>query len=147
MSAIISRQPRSQTRMRRLLISLLLVADMARLVRAFGRFQTSSGRAVVVVTDTDWRLFSTNQAAKKRVVFLGTPEVAADSLKMIHQDSLREDAPYEIVGVITQPPKRRKRKGDVIASPVGEVAETLGIPVISPESVSIELLWGRRWIK
>lgn len=127
--------------MRRLLISLLLVADMARLVRAFARLQTSSaysGRsAVIVFTDTDWRLFSTNHAAKKRVVFLGTPEVAADSLKMIHQDSLREDSPYEIVGVITQPPKRRKRKGDVTASPVGEVAETLGIPVIAPESVSI----------
>jgi methionyl-tRNA formyltransferase len=54
---------------------------------------------------------------------------------MIYEDSQRPDSLYEIVGVVTQPPKRRKRMGDVIATPVGEVAKNLGIPVIAPESV------------
>ena len=81
-----------------------------------------------------WRLFS---ILKKRVVFLGTPEVAADSLKLIYEDSIRKDSPYEIVGVVTQPPKRRKRMGEIVASPVGALAETLGIAVLAPESVSL----------
>jgi methionyl-tRNA formyltransferase len=59
--------------------------------------------------------------------------VAADSLRAIYEDSKKEGSPYEIVSVITQPPKRRKRKGKEIPSPVGLMAEELGIPVIAPE--------------
>jgi methionyl-tRNA formyltransferase len=70
---------------------------------------------------------------KKRIVFLGTPEVAATSLQAIYEASLRSDAPYEIVGVVTQPPKRRKRKGRVEPSPVGKLSEELGINVLCPE--------------
>jgi methionyl-tRNA formyltransferase len=43
---------------------------------------------------------------------------------------------FEVVGVVTQPPKRRKRKGKVIPSPVGLLAEELNIPVLCPEKVS-----------
>ena len=93
-----------------------------------------------------WRLFSTESdessgsdteanpsESKKRVVFLGTPDVAAETLKTLYEDSQREDSTYELVGVVTQPPKRRKRKGKVVPSPVGVVAEELDIPVLSPE--------------
>ena len=43
---------------------------------------------------------------------------------------------YELVGVVTQPPKRRKRRGKVVPGPVGLVAEELNIPVLCPEKVS-----------
>ena len=80
------------------------------------------------------RLFSVE---KKRVVFLGTPEVAASSLKRLYEASQKEDTLYEIVTVITQPPRRRKRQGKLEPSPVGKVAEDLGIPVLHPEKVGI----------
>ena len=68
------------------------------------------------------------------MLFLGTPDVAATSLRTIFEDSIK-DSNYEVVGVITQPPKRRKRKGKEIPSPVGFAAEELGIPVMCPEKV------------
>jgi len=68
-----------------------------------------------------------------RIVFLGTPDVAADSLRSLVEESRKEGSPYEVVGVVTQPPKRRKRRGKVIPSPVGEVADELDIPVLCPE--------------
>eukprot|EP00565_Helicotheca_tamesis_P003190 CAMPEP_0185725180 /NCGR_PEP_ID=MMETSP1171-20130828/1482_1 /TAXON_ID=374046 /ORGANISM="Helicotheca tamensis, Strain CCMP826" /LENGTH=392 /DNA_ID=CAMNT_0028393227 /DNA_START=42 /DNA_END=1220 /DNA_ORIENTATION=- len=71
-------------------------------------------------------------SGKARVVFLGTPDVAAESLKAIVGDSKKEESSYEVVGVITQPPKRRKR-GKVTPSPVGLVAEELDLPVLCPE--------------
>ena len=37
---------------------------------------------------------------------------------------------------MTQPPKRRKRRGKEIPSPVGLMAEELNIPVLCPEKVS-----------
>jgi len=48
-------------------------------------------------------------------------------------ESKNENSCYELVGVVTQPPKRRKRRGKVVPSPVGLVAEELDIPVLCPE--------------
>ncbi|KAL3924017.1 MAG: hypothetical protein SGILL_001305 [Bacillariaceae sp.] len=88
-------------------------------------------------TEFQWRLFSaapTPDSDKKRVVFLGTPEVAATTLRKLHQDSTEDPASnYEISCVITQPPKRRRRKGKPEPSPVGRVAEELGLTLLSPE--------------
>jgi hypothetical protein len=82
------------------------------------------------------RLFSSlSDGEKKRVVFLGTPDVAASTLKRLYEDSQKDTSSYEIVGVITQPPRRRKRKGKLEPSPVGKAAEDLGIPVLHPEKV------------
>jgi len=67
---------------------------------------------------------------KARIVFLGTPDVAATSLQSIVEESKKENSCFEVVGVVTQPPKRRKRGGKVIPSPVGYAAEELEIPVI-----------------
>ena len=69
-----------------------------------------------------------------RVLFLGTPDVAAASLVSVHESSLRPDSPYRLVGVVTQPPKRRKRGGREVPSPVGIAAERLGLRVLCPES-------------
>ena len=78
---------------------------------------------------------STDTASEKtRVVFLGTPEVAAASLQTIYDATQSDPAcPFEVVGVVTQPPKRRKRRGKEIPSPVGLVAEELDIPVLCPD--------------
>jgi len=82
------------------------------------------------------RLHSTTDedtGEKKRVVFLGTPEVAATTLRKLHEDSVGK---YDIVCVITQPPKRRRRKGKAEPSPVGAAAEDLGLPILSPEKAN-----------
>jgi methionyl-tRNA formyltransferase len=85
-----------------------------------------------------------NDNEKKRIVFLGTPDVAADCLQKIHQasllqnnDSASSSCSFEVVRVVTQPPKRRKRNGSKLeASPVAKVAERLGIPVLCPEKAN-----------
>lgn len=82
-------------------------------------------------------LYSTTTNAtseKARILFLGTPEVAAESLETLVASSRDDDnSPYEIVGVVTQPPKRRKRRGKEEQSPVGLIATELNIPVLTPE--------------
>ena len=77
-------------------------------------------------------------SSKKRVIFLGTPEVAADSLKTIHEASLQPDSGFEVTAVITQPAKRRTRKQKKPeASAVGKAAEALEIPLIlTPEKAN-----------
>ena len=71
------------------------------------------------ITSTS-HLFSTTtdvDDGKARILFLGTPDVAATSLKTLYEQSQSPDCPYKVVGVVTQPPKRRKRKGKEIMSP------------------------------
>jgi len=86
-------------------------------------------------------LFSSNTdtgaSEKKRVVFLGTPDVAATTLQAIYEDSKKPDSCYELIGVVTQPPKRKGRKKDeLVPSPVADMAKELGIPAMWPEKVS-----------
>ena len=69
---------------------------------------------------------------KARVLFLGTPDVAAMSLKTIYEQSQCPNSAYTIVGVVT---KKRicKRK----PSPVRLVAEELDLPyILYPEKAS-----------
>lgn len=68
------------------------------------------------------------------MLFLGTPDVAATTLRTLHEATLEPDCDYRLVGVVTQPAKRRKRKGKVEPSPVGFVAEELGLTMLCPES-------------
>lgn len=58
-----------------------------------------------------------------RIVFAGTPDLAAPSLTAL------ADAGHEIVGVITRADAPVGRKRVVTPSPVAELAEHLGIPV------------------
>ena len=76
------------------------------------------------------RLFS----EKSRIIFLGTPDVAASSLRRIVEKSKEEESNFEVVGVVTQPPKRRRRKKGLEPSPVGKIAEELDIHTLSPVS-------------
>ena len=62
-----------------------------------------------------------------RVVFAGTPEVALPSLEAI------ANSDHELVAVITRPDAPAGRGRRLTASPVGQRAEELGIPVLKPE--------------
>ena len=63
-----------------------------------------------------------------RVVFMGTPDIAATWLKKILSDGV------EVVGVYTQPDRPKGRGMKMVASPVKEVALAAGIPVFQPEN-------------
>lgn len=63
-----------------------------------------------------------------RVVFMGTPDIAATCLKKILADG------FEVVGVYTQPDRPKGRGMKLVASPVKEIALAAGIPVFQPEN-------------
>src|SRR6187200_2345261 len=62
-----------------------------------------------------------------RVVFAGTPEVAVPALDAI------ADSSHELVGVVTRPDAPAGRGRRLVASPVAQRAEELGVPVLKPE--------------
>lgn len=64
-----------------------------------------------------------------RVVYMGTPEIAAKVLEAVHE------LPVEIVGVWTQPDKPVGRKQVLTPPPVKVLAEQYGIPVYQPERI------------
>ena len=63
-----------------------------------------------------------------RVVFMGTPDIAATCLKQILSDG------FEVVGVYTQPDRPKGRGMKMVFSPVKEVAIANDIPVFQPEN-------------
>ena len=65
-----------------------------------------------------------------KIVFMGTTEFAAASLK-----ALVESNQYEIVAVVTQPDRPKGRGHKVMMSAVKEYALTQGLPVLQPERV------------
>lgn len=64
-----------------------------------------------------------------RIVFMGTPDFAVDSLKALI------DAGHEIIGVFTQPDKRRGRGQRLLPPPIKELALKNNIPVYQPGSL------------
>jgi len=67
-----------------------------------------------------------------RVVFMGTPDIAATCLKKIIADG------FEIVGCYTQPDRPKGRGMKMVYSPVKEVALANNIPVFQPENFRSE---------
>ena len=63
-----------------------------------------------------------------RVVFMGTPDIAATCLKKILADG------FEVVGVYTQPDRPKGRGMKMVFPPVKEVAIAHSIPVFQPEN-------------
>jgi len=63
-----------------------------------------------------------------RIVFMGTPDIAATCLKKILEDG------FDVVGVYTQPDRPKGRGMKLVASPVKEVALQHGLPVFQPEN-------------
>ncbi len=66
---------------------------------------------------------------RPRILFMGTPEFAIPSLEVL----VEEDWP--VIGVVTQPDRPKGRGQRLVASPVKEAAERLGIAVYQPEKV------------
>ena len=71
-------------------------------------------------------------ALAKRVVFLGTPPVAARSLELLHEASRAGRGAFELAGVVSQPPARTGRKKLLTPSPVHALAEEIGLPPFTP---------------
>ncbi len=65
-----------------------------------------------------------------RVVFFGTPDFAVPTL--LH---LLDRSEFEVVAVVTQPDKRRRRGNKVTPSPVKEVACDHNLPVLQPQKI------------
>ena len=63
-----------------------------------------------------------------RVVFMGTPDIAATCLKKVLADG------FEVVGVYTQPDRPKGRGMKMVFSPVKEVALAHDLPVFQPEN-------------
>ena len=63
-----------------------------------------------------------------RVVFMGTPDIAATCLKKILDDN------FDVVAVYTQPDRPKGRGMKLVASPVKELALAHNIPVFQPEN-------------
>ena len=63
-----------------------------------------------------------------RVVFMGTPDIAATCLNKILTDG------FDVVGVYTQPDRPKGRGMKLVASPVKELALAHNIPVFQPEN-------------
>ncbi len=61
-----------------------------------------------------------------RVVFAGTPEVALPALDAVVASR------HELVGVVTRPDAPAGRGRKLVASPVAQRAEELGVPVLKP---------------
>lgn len=64
-----------------------------------------------------------------RLAFMGTPEFAVPSLAELVASG------HEVVAVWSQPPRPRGRGQKLTPSPVQAFAETLGLPVFTPESM------------
>ena len=63
-----------------------------------------------------------------RIVFMGTPDIAATCLTNLIADG------FDVVGVYTQPDRPKGRGMKLVASPVKEVALSHEIPVFQPEN-------------
>lgn len=61
-----------------------------------------------------------------RIVFLGTPDFAVESLKRIYEGG------YNIVGVVTMPDKPAGRGHKMLSSPVKKYAESVGLNLMQP---------------
>lgn len=68
-----------------------------------------------------------------RIVYMGTPDFAVESLKRLVEGG------YNVVGVITMPDKPMGRHGSVLqASPVKQYAVSQGLPILQPERLKDE---------
>eukprot|EP01031_Cornospumella_fuschlensis_P027864 gene27864-33647_t len=72
---------------------------------------------------------------KRKLVFLGTPSVAAKVLDIFHNASLTEPYGYfEVAAVVSQPPAPAGRNKKLTKSPVQDLAEKKGLKLLIPET-------------
>jgi len=118
--------------MRGYLLLMMLILSPASLVQGFSR---NLARALKPKSMSFRCYMSSNNVGKKRVVFLGTPDVAARSLELLVQASKKgeEESGFEVVAVVSQPPAPSGRNKKLTPSPVQVLAEKAGIPVMIPK--------------
>ncbi len=68
-------------------------------------------------------------ASSMKIIFMGTPDFAAVSLRTLI------DSGYNIRAVVSQPDKPKGRGLNLCPTPVKSAAEEFGIPVFQPESI------------
>ena len=78
------------------------------------------------------RSFSTGHSVLPKVLFLGTPDVAATSFKSIFEASRAQG--FDVVGAVTQPPRHKGRKKVIQPTPLQVAAEEEGVRVFTPEN-------------
>ncbi|MEK7525645.1 MAG: methionyl-tRNA formyltransferase [Patescibacteria group bacterium] len=66
---------------------------------------------------------------KQRIVFFGTPEIAAETLRTLRK------AGFNIIGAVTQPDKPTGRQGALTPPPAKVTAQELSIPVFQPATL------------
>jgi len=75
----------------------------------------------------------------KKIVFLGTPSVAAQTLQTLLKASEEgRGGGFDIAAVVTQPPAPAGRKKKLTPSPVQVLAEENGLTVLTPEKAKDE---------
>lgn len=67
-----------------------------------------------------------------KVIFMGTPDFSVNALRSL------VDSGYDVVAVYSQPPRPAGRGHSIIASPVHQYADSIGIPVHTPKSLRSE---------
>lgn len=73
---------------------------------------------------------------KLRIVYMGTPDFAVESLKALHENG------YNVVGVVTMPDKPSGRGQKIQFSPVKQYALDNNIPLLQPEKLKDENFLG-----
>lgn len=68
-----------------------------------------------------------------KILYWGTPEYAVPTLLALHATG------HEIVGVVSQPDRRRGRGKQLVPSAVKACAQSLGIPVFTPARIKSDL--------
>lgn len=64
-----------------------------------------------------------------KIVFMGTPDFAVETLKTLLESN------HQVIGVVTQPDKPKGRSGKLQPTPVKEIAVEYGVSVYQPERV------------
>lgn len=82
---------------------------------------------------------STDSAGRKKVVFLGTPDIAASSLELLIEASRQgKGGGFDVVRAVSNPPARTGRKKVLQPSPVQALAERESVPVMTPATARDE---------
>lgn len=82
---------------------------------------------------------SANGEGRKKVVFLGTPDIAASSLELLLEASRQgKGGGFDVVRAVSNPPARAGRKKVLQPSPVQALAESEGVPVLTPATARDE---------
>ena len=70
----------------------------------------------------------------KKIIFMGTPDIAAQHLNILFKKNLN------IVGVFTQPPRKKNRGMRIEKSEVHQIAEKNNIEVFYPTSIDVTVI-------